>query len=121
MNCRSVREQLWSDRGGMPADALDAHLRGCSGCAEAAAEVHRMRSWLHELPVEEPSAQFDWRLRLRLSQASKISDPLPAARSPWTLRAPLQFATSMAAAAVVVLAVGLLWTRSQDPASVPAS
>ncbi len=121
MNCRSVREQLWSDRGGFPATEVEAHLGGCSACAEAAAEVHRMRSWLHELPVEEPSAQFEWRLRLRLSQASETGDALPAARSPWTLRAPLQFATSMAAAAVVVLAVGLLLTRSQDPASVSAT
>jgi len=121
MNCRSVREQLWSDQGGWSPAAVEAHVRGCSACAAAAVEVKRMRSWLHQLPIEEPSAQFDWRLRLRLSQASKTGEPMPVDRSWWTPRAPLQFATSMAAAAVIVLAVGLLWTHSRGPESVPAS
>jgi len=118
MNCRSVREQLWADRGEAAQDLLAAHLGACSSCTEAAAEVKRLRSWLHELPVEEPSAQFDWRLRLRLARASKSE---PATRSRWASRAPMQFAASMAAAAVVVLAVGLIWTRDRGPESAGGS
>jgi hypothetical protein len=97
---------------------LLAHLSACEPCARHVNELGVMQRLLTDLPLVEPPAHFDWRLRLRLSKAlSEAAVPAVAARrSMWN--GPLQFATSAAAAAVVVLVVGYAFLRPQ-PAATP--
>ena len=123
MNCREARRQLWSEPGSTTGAGLELHLRTCGPCAAAASEVQRLQSWMFELPAEEPSAQFDWRLRLRLAQAAQEarSGLLEATSRRFAWRTPIQFVTSAAVAALVVLAVGMIWTRSRGPVTVPSS
>jgi hypothetical protein len=93
--------------------ALRAHLESCVACATEAQDMQRLRSWIADLPLEEPSPQFDWRLRLRLSKAEhEMAPPLfePEVRR---LAPRLEFWSAAAVAAAVVLAVGLFALRPQ--------
>ena len=110
MRCRMARtlvrdggEEQWSAAVGAE---LRAHLARCADCARLQRESALTTQWLRELPVREPAPHFEWRLKLRLSQQAQelpllVADP--AAPRRWLL----PFALSTAAAAALVLVVGL--------------
>jgi hypothetical protein len=114
MDCRTARKWIETRHNDVPSlgpDAeLQAHLGDCQRCERLAFDVDQILAWLGELPEAQPEESFDWRLRLRLARIERerdarvlLGDALPSER-----RAPLQFAVSAAAAAVVVVALGLL-------------
>lgn len=119
MNCRTARNLVQARHDGTLAaergSALQAHLHACSACSRLASQFDLAHQWLRDLPVEQPSDNFDWRLKLRLSQAERETVEAPRAARPasrriWTL----QFAVSTAAAALLVLTTGIALTLHQD-------
>ncbi len=142
MNCRSVRDCLvdqWDQPDALQHnDVLQGHLQQCASCQQIASEYARSHQLLQGLPEEEPSENFEWRLRLRLNQVDKEEtvDPggqidmpgeivaLPAVSAADRGRWSIQFVGSAAAAAVIVTAVGFFVLQSFDsgnPASSPGA
>ena len=103
--------------------ALEDHVRACADCASLQQRDALVSQWLQDLPTAQPSANFEWRLRLRLSQLEH-EPPLPeaVAVAPGRRRWVLPFALSSAAAAAAVMAVGLgLGMRQQAAPGIPVA
>jgi len=98
---------------------LDQHVVNCGECAALSRDVRLVESWLEQAPVEDPAANFEWRLKLRLAQVERDSRDLalPARRTIW--RPWLQFGGAAAIAALVVVGVGMQVLRS-GPAVAPS-
>ena len=119
MNCRSVRASLvdlWDQADALQGnDLLYKHLQQCDSCQQISAEYSLSHQLLQGLPEEEPSENFDWRLRLRLNHVDKAAELPQVAtvqdRSRWSL----QFVGSAAAAAIVVMAVGFVVLQPSAP------
>src|SRR2546428_177331 len=94
MNCRTAKDRALARRdASLPAveeAALQAHLSHCSRCAELGREMDTVLRWVQELPLQEPAANFDWRLRLRLSRLEQegfaAAGPQWSERRAWALR-----------------------------------
>ena len=117
MKCREAREWVVvrcdAPLGAETERALRQHLESCVACASSAEDMQRLRGWVAELPPAEPSPQFDWRLRLRLSKVEhEVPPPLFEAQAR-RLAPRVEFWSAAAAAAVVVVAVGLFALRPQ--------
>ncbi len=118
MNCRIAKKQMLeldaSPASDMLPAALRLHLESCDGCARLERQTRLAAGWLHDLPDAEPSANFEWRLKLRLSQLERdpATLPLPARRS-WAL----PFVLSTAAAATLVLVFG--WSMANRSHETP--
>jgi len=111
MHCKKARtlvaeadEERWSAAAGA---ALRTHLAGCAACSRLQRRSALARRWLQELPESEPAPNFEWRLKLRLSQVQEEGVPLWPAESSNGRRWLLPFALSTAAASACVLALGL--------------
>ena len=109
MNCRIAKRMTLEFDASRAADtipaALRTHLEECSDCARLQRQSSLAASWLRDLPEAEPPANFDWRLKLRLSQLERdpaAAEPLPAPRRSWAL----PFVMSSAAAATLVVVFG---------------
>ena len=122
MNCRNAQEFLLARLDGPLAAsheaALGQHLQACAVCGEQARQMEVAAGWLRELPAEEPSENFEWRLKLRLAQAS--AEPQPQVRlgrfsAAWSLR----FAGAASAAALVVVVLGAGIFRASTPSDAP--
>jgi anti-sigma factor RsiW len=85
---------------------LQTHLAGCPACATYAADLESLHALVATAPPAEPSANFDWRLRLRLAKAEAGELPLLFDAKPGRDLGWLHFAVSAAAAAVLVVVVG---------------
>ena len=119
MNCRTARKLVQAQHDGTLAaesgSALQEHFHACSACSRHAGQLHLAQQWLRDLPVAQPSDNFEWRLKLRLAQAERenaqaTSTALPPSRRLWTL----QFVVSTAAAALLVLSAGIVFSLRQD-------
>jgi hypothetical protein len=128
MHCRTARSWILS-RQDAPITAdrereLAAHTAICAACATYAGDFATLQEWTAALVVEEPSPQFEWRLKLRLAtlerEARRADDGMVPRRS---LRHVFEFGGALAAAAAVVVAIGLSQQEPQTPAPVapPAS
>jgi len=123
MKCRSVqqllrggRDERWEPR--LEAE-LQAHLAACAKCTGYARDLELLHAWVTGLPLAEPSAAFDWRLRLRLAKADAGDLPPLFAVREEPRHAWWQFAVSAAAAAALVVVVGTHYRA--DEAGVVAS
>jgi hypothetical protein len=122
LDCHRIRNDLmalWD--GELPEDRrvrLEEHLRRCPRCETLARELEEARRLLQRLPVEEPSANFEWKLRLRLArEARRLTSPgWEVGVRGWGRR----FALSAAASFLVVLAAGWFWLGGQGSGSGPA-
>ncbi len=125
MNCRQARNLVQSrhdaDLQAAQRDALQAHVDACAACARLARADALSWRWLQELPVAAPSENFDWRLKLRLAALDRPL-LLPAPEQPGRVAWLWPFVATTAAAAVLVVAVGLYWSgRREVPAPVVAA
>lgn len=119
MNCRIAKKQMLELDASSASETLPTtlrlHLESCDGCARLQRQTRLAASWLHDLPDAEPSANFEWRLKLRLSQLERDPEtvPLPAPRRSWAL----PFILSTAAAATLVLVLG--WSMANRAPETP--
>lgn len=99
---------------------LDQHVMECADCTAFGRDLRLVDSWLQQAPVEEPAANFEWRLKLRLAQLEREGrqPALPARGANW--RPWLQFGGAMATAALVVVIAGSQWLQSRPAAPDPA-
>ena len=71
MKCEDISNQLiaYLDRRANSAERLEVeeHLAGCAACRTRAEEFRKLWTVLEEVPVVEPSAAFDARLRERMA------------------------------------------------------
>ena len=129
MHCRTARAWILSRHDAPLAPEreheLTAHTAACTACATHAADFATLARWTASLAVEEPSPQFEWRLKLRLAaverESRRVEDAVPAARRGW--RTAFEFGGALAAAAAIVVAIGLSSSRqgSSSPAVTPPS
>ena len=127
MNCRTANKQILARLdevlSGEQEAALQQHVKECTTCALRAQESDLAFQWLQEAVDAEPSENFEWRLKLRLAELDRNGTHMPlfdvaSGRHRWTLR----FAVSAAAAAVLVLSVGLIRFQPQPtPDSAPGA
>ena len=112
MQCGTARSWLQSRRDTTRSAAqerdLNEHLAACGACAAFAREEHVLDGWLQQAAVEEPAANFEWRLKLRLAQLEREghTPAMPVHGSHW--RPWVQFGGAMATAALLVVAIGSL-------------
>lgn len=117
MNCRAARE--WARmRRDLPAGAegehvFRAHVSECARCAAYAADCEQLTALVGAAPLAEPSSNFDWRLKLRLSKLERDGAPPLFDAPPARTRPQLEFWGAAAAAAMVVVAVGLATLRPE--------
>ena len=111
MKCRAVQRLLRGAHDEPLPPQTDAELRGhlvhCPPCAAYARDLELLHTWVTAVPPAEPSATFDWRLRLRLAKAEAgemppLFESVAAPRRGW-----LEFAVGAAAAAVLVVMAGI--------------
>jgi hypothetical protein len=96
---------------------LAAHTAACKQCDAYAGEIDTLASLLAELPVAEPAANFEWKLKLRLAaverESTAVEWPLAPARRAW--RTSFEFGGAVAIAATIVVAIGLASWRGPAP------
>jgi predicted anti-sigma-YlaC factor YlaD len=104
MNCTDIREELVEVASGSPAaPEIDAHVRGCSGCAQTLEHLKQTMAMMDEWTAPEPTPYFDTRLqaRLREERATKSVSWLEWLRRP----------VAVMVATVLVVAGGVLYQR----------
>ncbi|HKZ53016.1 MAG TPA: HEAT repeat domain-containing protein [Candidatus Acidoferrales bacterium] len=73
MDCKTAEEKLalhlYDELTPAERAELDAHLAACTGCADAAAELNRLRTVLDQRPRPEPSPDLLVRCRFQLEEA----------------------------------------------------
>ena len=114
MNCRAAKEwaRLRRDEQNPASEAaFRAHVRGCDRCAAYGRDFDELGILLASQSEAEPSAAFDWMLRLRLAKIDRGDErarpPLFEVVERRRIGPRLEFWGSAAAAAVIVVAVGL--------------
>ncbi len=90
---------------------LATHMTECAPCAAYGRDLEQLTQLVAAGPCEEPSASFDWRLKLQLAKAERgeLLETTAVAPAPW--RARLQFGGAMAIAAAIVVSLGLATLR----------
>jgi len=85
-DCSNIRNLLGSYVDGELDDAsvwtVEKHCATCSVCSRIAADLGATARLLRELPIEEPSADFDARLAARLADVV-LAAPRPSWRDRW--------------------------------------
>jgi anti-sigma factor RsiW len=106
MNCERMEGKLIAYADGHASEAerrvVEAHLNECNVCLARARGFKSVSGLLNELPVHEPSAAFDARLRARLA-----AEPVRASVWSWLMPAP------RLAFAVTLLAMFSVWLSSR--------
>jgi hypothetical protein len=128
MRCGTAQEWLRM-RADEPRSAVDqrrlaAHTAACERCAGYGRDMEQLAQLIAGAPCEQPSASFDWRLKLQLAKAERGELLDVAVPGPARWRAGLQFGAAMAAAAGLVVFVGTATLRQrnvQKPASTAAT
>lgn len=105
------------------AQELESHTANCPACASYAQDFATLSQWTAELPIVEPPANFEWRLKLRIAQAEREATGALAAMpvAPRRFRAAFEFGGAFVVAAAVVVAVGVSMWRGQTPTSPSSS
>jgi len=108
MNCGHMKKKLVAYLDGNLAIAerrqMETHLAICAACRERAAEFRSVWDVLDELPVLEPSAAFDNRVRERVRQ-----EPIRTGFWSWIVPSPRM------AFAVTALLIASIWLSSFQP------
>lgn len=122
MDCQSVEEKLtlyfYDELAAEERAALEAHLAACARCAEAAAELRRLRAALGARPSREPSPELLVRCRWALDEALDREEEgwrglVRSWLGPSPSRAALRLSTALS---VLLVGISLGWTLHRSPA-----
>jgi anti-sigma factor RsiW len=112
MKCEDVSNQLiaYLDRRANSAERLEVeeHLAGCAACRTRAEEFRKLWTVLDEVPLVEPSAAFDAKVRQRIASEPQRS---------WFARLVPQPRLAFSVALLLALSVWLAGRPQDRPAS----
>ncbi len=116
-SCEPIREMLvLYAEGALETDdvrRIEAHLAHCAACGGEAAQIGRIRGWLTDPELFGPTQDLAWQLLPKKLARQAVAEQRSWWRSLTGFRAPRW---ALGAAAVAVLAGGLIWTlRSPSP------
>jgi len=116
MNCRRAKTLIYDFIDGMIGDQdriiLENHLGECESCEVLATSLSKSLDLLHSVPQVQPSDNFNWKVRLGITQArNAIAGDTVNERS-WLRSWNIRFVLSAASTFVVVAATGYFLTRS---------
>jgi hypothetical protein len=115
MRCRHAEKLIFDYIDGMISESdrlgLERHLSECRKCEATSSAVARSLGLLHRRPKAEPSENFNWKLRLRLSRERNAWRGSAEAESFWPRAWRSRFALGAASAFAVVLGAGFVFLR----------
>ena len=121
MKCRNAREAISSyldDRLDQAGQAeLNRHMENCSECSSFLQDLQEGLAMLHEIPLEEPSPNFEWNLKRKLQTAmteERVLERYSRKSAFWP-----QFTASAAAALLIALGAAWLWLGGLSGQALP--
>ena len=120
-SCKPIREMLvFYAEGALETEdvrRVEEHLAHCAVCAGEAAQIGRLRGWLTDPDLFGPTQDLAWQLL-----PEKLARQAARGQKPWSslagFRAPRW---ALGAAAVALLAAGLIWTLRNPAPPTPAA
>jgi hypothetical protein len=116
MNCRRAKTLIYDFIDGMIGDqnriVLEKHLGECESCDVLATSLSKSLDLLHSVPQLQPSDNFNWKVRLGITQARNAIVSDTATERSWLRSWNIRFALSAVSTFVVVAATGYFLTRS---------
>ena len=116
MKCRRAKALIFDFIDGVIGDqdrvSLERHLGECQACDDMAKSLTESLDLLHAMPQEEPSENFNWKVRLGITQARNAAASDPAVPRSWLRSWNLRFVMSAAATFVFVAGSGYILLRS---------
>lgn len=116
MNCRRAKTLIYDFIDGMIGDqnriALEKHLGDCESCDVLATSLSKSLDLLHSVPQVQPNDNFNWKVRLGITQARNAIAGDAATERSWLRSWNIRFALSAVSTFVVVAATGYFLTRS---------
>lgn len=94
---------------------LETHLRECGSCERLAAEMRESLGLVRNLPLVEPSENFNWTLRLKLAREKHTLQSHLVSHDTWIRKWNLRFVLGSVAAFVLVFAGGYIFLESHMP------
>jgi hypothetical protein len=115
MRCRQADKLIFDYIDGLISESdrlrLERHLSECRRCEATSSAVARSLGLLHRLPKAEPSENFNWKLRLRLSRERNALRGGAELERVWPRAWRSTFALGAASAFVVALAAGFVFLK----------
>jgi len=123
MNCRKSKKLIFEFVDGLVDErdriTLEQHLVECAECEQMAKSLSRSLDLLHRAPMESPSDNFEWKVKLRLNRERRSvqenSVSLGRLIRTWNLR----YAMATAASFAAVVLVGALVLNDNAPTRQP--
>ncbi|NIM19492.1 MAG: hypothetical protein GTO51_03825 [Candidatus Latescibacteria bacterium] len=115
MKCRRAKQLVFDFLDGTLAESdrvnLEKHLNECSTCETFTSQMARSLDLVHRAPLEAPSENFNWNVRLQLARERNAFHDAIAAQKEVFKSWNMHFALSAVATFALILASGyLLWT-----------
>jgi hypothetical protein len=125
MRCRQAKRLLFDYIDGVISEAdrvgLERHLGECTACEANAASLTSSLDLLHRLPIESPSENFNWKLRLRLArERSAWHDPAETERA-WQRRWSVRFTAGVVTGFTAIVVGGFALLSYDDRVDVDGS
>lgn len=112
MKCRNAKKLVFEFLDGLSDEKvrleLEQHLSECGECEKLASQLTRSMDLLHRAPLETPSENFNWQVRLKLNKDRNAIQERAASQGSWLRGWNLRFAASGAAAFAVIVAAGVI-------------
>jgi hypothetical protein len=116
MKCRRAKTLIYDFIDGMIGDqdrvALEMHLTECKSCESMATSLSKSLDLLHSVPQVQPSDNFNWKVRLGITQARNAMASDTATERTWMRSWNIRFAFSAISTFVVVATSGYFLLRS---------
>jgi hypothetical protein len=121
MKCRKARKLIDNLLDNALSDSsrawLETHLRECRSCEKYAAQMQESLDLIHDLPLVEPSENFNWTVRLKLARERHSLQEQLVSHDGWVRTWTVRFVLGSVAAFALVFAGGYLFLESHGPDS----
>jgi len=116
MKCRRAKTLIYDFIDGMISDqdrvVLETHLTECKSCESMATSLSKSLDLLHSVPQVQPSDNFNWKVRLGITQARNAMVSDTGTERAWLRSWNIRFAFSAISTFVIVATSGYLLLRS---------